>query len=317
MRGPNASPITQSGNDVALLGSLLNQSSDDHSDVNSIRPLTEADLPALRLHLHSRLREIEVYHAVRALPGLSQWHPESGEYVLVTPWRHRDDIISLREVSTFHHESDLVAAVFEAANEQGIGACITSETYERRRPIFYSRNGMELIETIIAYHHDRVADFMDLVELPVQEFVPVTLDDHTLLEQVIETDHAAFPWIWRNLPGEFRWWMSQASVEVWAGLIDGEVASYHGITFFQQMGHLDRIAVHPKFQGKRLGVETLGVAMQRMARMGLHKAGLSTQLGNPVSQRLYERAGFKRSAKDDYHMYGTLLDAAPDGVESS
>ena len=235
--------------------------------------------------------------------------------MLVTPWRHREDIVSLREVSAFHHEAELVAAVFKAAEEQRISACITAETYERRRPIFYSRNGMELIETIITYRHERLADLLDAVESPVQDFVPVTLDDLDLVEQVIEADHAAFPWLWRNMPGEFDWWMSQPNVEVWAGMIDGEVASYYGSTYFQQMGHLDRIAVHPKFQGKKLGAESLHVALQRMARMGLSHAALSTQQGNPISQRLYERTGFKRSTKDDYQMYGTLLSAAPEEAE--
>lgn len=279
--------------------------------------MIEADLPALRLQHHSRLREEEARRAVQELPGLSQWHPESGEYVLVTPWRHRTDIISLREVSAFHHESELVAAVFAAAEQHELGAVITAETYERRRPIFYSRNGMDLIETIIAYHHNRVGDFLDAIESPVQEFVPVTLDDPELLQQVIAADHAAFPWIWWNSPGEFQWWMSQPSVEVWAGMIDGQVASYYGTTYFQSMGHLDRIAVHPDWQGKKFGLETLTIAMQRMARMGLQRAALSTQLGNPVSQRLYERTGFERSAKDDYHMYGTLLSAAPDEAETT
>ena len=309
--------MTQSGKNVALLRSLLNQANTAANHPHGIVALTEADLPALRLHLHSRLREEEVFQAVRQLPGLSQWHPQSGEYILVTPWRHREDIISLREVSAFHHESELVAAVFAAADQKGLAACITAETYEKRRPIFYTRNGMELFETIIAYHHERVVDFMDIIESPAQEFVPVTLDDPALLEQVMEVDHAAFPWLWRNLPGEFHWWMSQPSVEVWAGIIDGEVASYYGTTLFQQLGHIDRIAVHPKYQGQRLGAETLHASLQRMARMGLQKAALSTQLGNPVSQRLYERTGFRRSAKDDYQMYGTLLSAAPDEAEQT
>lgn len=300
---------------MALLQSLFNQSEPDPSDEPLIVPLTEADIPSLRLQLHSRLQEAEAYRAVRDLPGLSQWHPQSGEYVLVAPWRHRTDIISLREVSAFHHESSLVAAVFEAADVQGVAACITAETYERRRPIFYSRNGMDLMETIISYQHTRVQDYLDAIEAPVQDFVPVSLDDPELVQKVFETDNSAFSWIWKNSPGEFQWWMQQPTVEVWAGMIDGHVTSYYGTTFFQSMGHLDRIAVHPDWQGKRLGAETLTVALQRMARMGLQRAALSTQLGNSVSKKFYERNGFKRSEKDDYQMYGTLLSAAPDDME--
>lgn len=293
----------------------MNQDQTPEPDRDRIVPLTEADLPALRMHLHSRLHEEEARRLVRLLPGLSQWHPASGEYVLIAPWRHRTDIISLREVSTFHHESDLLAAAFAAADEQGLLACITAETFERRRPVFYSRNGMAMIETIIAYHHDQASAYLDAVESPVQQFVHVTLDDHELLQQVIATDHAAFSWMWHNSPGEFFAWMSNPSVEVWAGMIDGRVASYFGTTYFTSMGHLDRIAVHPDFQGQRLGQETLAFALQRMAQTGLNHGALSTQLGNEVSKRLYDRAGFHRSTKDDYHMYGTLLSAAPKDME--
>lgn len=300
---------------MALLHSLINQANKEDADPHGIVALTEDDLPALRLHLHTRLSVDEVHRAVRMLPGLSQWHPRSGEFVIVTPWRHRQDIITLREVSAFHHESELISAVFAAAEQKELAACITAETYERRRPIFYSRNGMELVETIIAYRHNSVGGFFDAIETPQQDFVPVTLDNPELLQKVMETDHAAFPWLWRNMPGEFHWWMNQPSVEVWAGLIDGEVASYFGTTFFTQLGHLDRIAVHPSFQGRGLGAESLTLALQRMAHRGLSKAALSTQQGNPVSQRLYERMGFRRSGKDDYQMYGTLLPAAPEEAE--
>lgn len=297
---------------MALLRKLISYTDKPEGE---IVPLTEADLPALRLHLHSRLQEMDAYNAVRNLPGLSQWHPESGEYILVTPWRHRSDIISLREISTFYHESELIEAVFAAAENQGIGAVITSETYEKRRPIFYANNGMEVMETIISYQHERAGDFLDAIENPQQKFVPVTLDDSDLFEQLMATDHAAFTWLWRNYPGEFYWWMNQPSVEVWAGMIDGRVASYYGTTYYQQLGHLDRIGVHPDFQGMGLGRETLLMAMQRMASRGLHKAALSTQLGNDVSQGLYESVGFRRVTKNDYEMYGTLLSAAPTEVE--
>lgn len=299
---------------MALLRSLLTTSAEDD---DRIVPLTEADLPVLRLQHHSRLQEDEAINALRALPGISQWHPTSGEYLLVSPWRHRTDILSFRELSAFHHESELVAAVFAAAEANGLGACITAETYERRRPMFYDRNGMALVETIITYHHDRIADFADAPTTPHQTFVPVTLQDAELIEQVIALDSAAFPWLWRNSPGEFLWWMQQRSVEVWAGMLDDRVVSYFGSTFFQSMGHLDRIAIHPDWQGQGLGMETLHVALRRMSTLGMTRAGLCTQLGNDASQHLYERAGFHRAPQHDYNIYGTLLAAAPDEAHTT
>ena len=311
-RCEHASSFQFAGFAVALLQSFLRNSDPDEPNGSGIVPLTIDDLPALRLQSHSRLNPDEALRCLTTLPGLSQWHPLSGEYVLVAPWRHRTDIVSLREVSAFHHESSLVSAVFRSAIDQGRSACITAETYEKRRPIFYSRNGMELFETIIAYHHNRIDGFLDAIESPTQKFVPVTLDDPELLQQVMDTDRAAFGWLWHNSVGEFEWWMHQHNVEVWAGVIDGRVASYYGTTYFHAMGHLDRIGVHPDFQGKRFGTETLTVALQRMAQMGLPRAALSTQIGNVASKHLYESIGFKRSEREDYQMYGTIFPAAPD-----
>lgn len=223
--------------------------------------------------------------------------------------------MSLREVSAFYHETELVAAVLEAAEQKGLRACITAESYERRRPIFYFRNGLELFETIVSYHHSRNADFIDALESPIQQFVAVNLDDAEMMKALVALDSRAFPWLWQNSAGEFAWWMRQPSVEVWAGVIEDQVVSYYGTTLFHQMGHLDRIAVHPDWQGKGLGREILTFAMQRLAQLGLPEAGLSTQMDNEVSRRLYERVGFVRREREDYHMYGTLLSAAPDESE--
>ena len=279
---------------------------------DTVVPLLEADVPALRLRNTSLVRDDEVIESLRLMPGLSFWHPASGEFVLVTPWRHRFDIPTFRLISAFGHEFDLVSGALQAAATNGKAAFITTETYERRRPIFYANHGLDNLETIIAYRHDRVADFLGVAGTPVQDFQVVQPGDGALINQLVALDHAAFPWIWRNSLEEFQWWMGQPSVEVTAGLIDGRVASYYGTTYFRNMGHLDRIAVHPDFQGRAFGKETLTVALQRMAGIGQTQAALCTQQANKVSQALYERAGFQRAPHDDYHMYGTLFPAAPE-----
>ena len=278
---------------------------------DAVAPLTFADIPALRLSNRSLVRDDEVVASLRTMPGLSQWHAASGEFVLVAPWRHRSDIPTFRLISAFGNEPELVEAALDAADASGKAAFITTETYERRKPEFYAKHGLDRLETIIGYQHDRVEDFLDIAIEPVQEFRPVQFGDDDLIEGMIALDHAAFPWLWRNSREEFVWWMQQQFVEVTVGLIDGVVTSYYGVTYFSNMGHLDRIAIHPDYQGRALGRETLTVALQRMARLGQKRAALCTQATNAVSQRLYERAGFHRVPGNDYHMYGGLLSAAP------
>ena len=283
---------------------------------NAVMPLALADIPALRLGNRSLVRDDEVVESLRTMPGISHWHPASGEFVLVAPWRHRSDIATFRLISAISNERALVNACLDAANTAGMAAFITTETYERRKPEFYANHGLDRIETIIGYHHERMEDYLDLAIQPLQEFRPVQAGYDELIEGMIALDHAAFPWLWRNSIEEFAWWMQQQFVEVAVGLIDGVVSSYYGITYFRSMGHLDRIAIHPDYQGRALGKETLSVAMQRMARMGLKRAALCTQETNAVSQKLYERAGFYRVPSDDYHMYGTLLAAAPQEAQA-
>ena len=282
---------------------------------DAILPLKLEDVPQLRRSNRMLARDDEVVEALRFMPGLSHWHPASGEFVLVAPWRHRSDSPTFRLLGAFGNEPELVTAAIDAADTAGKKAFITTETYERRKAEFYARHGLNRIETIMAWHHDRVPDFLDIHLEPLQEFHSVEVTDTELAEGMLALDHAAFPWIWRNSPEEFWWWMNRPEVEVTVGLLDGKVVSYFGITHFREMGHLDRIAIHPDYQGKSLGKETLTVAMQRMAQLGYRQAALSTQSSNEISQRLYKRAGFRHDSKNDYHMYGVLLTAAPEEVK--
>lgn len=285
--------------------------------LDAVLPLTFADIPALRLSNRSLVRDDEVVASLRTMPGLSQWHPPSGEFVLVAPWRHRGDIATFRLINAFGNEPELVEAALDAADATGKAAFITTETYERRKPEFYASHHLDRLETVISYQHERINDFLDVVINPAQEFRPVQFGDDDLIRGMVALDHAAFPWLWRNSREEFAWWMQQQYVEVTVGLIDGVVTSYYGTTHFRTMGHLDRIAIHPDYQGQGLGKETLTIALQRMARLGQKRAALCTQATNKVSQQLYERAGFRRVPNDDYHMYGRLLSAAPEEARTA
>lgn len=301
-----------SGFDVTILRLTNKRAPHTEPYPDAILPLTIDDIPTLRRSNRMLARDDEVVESLQAMPGLSHWHPASGEFVLVAPWRHRHDIPTFRIMSAFSNEYDLVSAALQAADNAGMSAFVTTETYEKRQPEFYASHGLDRLETIMAYHHARVQDYLDVQLEPRQEFRPLQIGDSDIADGMIALDHAAFPWVWRNSPEEFWWWMNQRSVEVTVGLIDGMVVSYYGTTNFRDMGHLDRIAIHPDYQGMSLGKETLSVALQRMARMGHKQAALSTQSSNLISQNLYHKAGFRHQDKNDYHMYGALLTAAPE-----
>lgn len=278
---------------------------------DSVLPLMPADLPQLYVSNHHRLNPGDLARWVAEMPGISQWHPASGEFVVATRWRNRPDIPMIQLLSSFNHETDLIRASIASAEEQGMAAYVTVEMYEKRRPAFYRKNGFELLEDIVIYGHQRSHDFLDLEFAPRQEFWPITASDDASIASLIDVDSAAFSWLWRNSRQEFEWWLNQPSVEAFVGTIDGEIASYYGATLFNGMAHLDRIAVHPQYQGAGIGRETLVYAMRRFASLGLGRVALSTQHENMVSRNMYEWAGFHRTPQDDFRMYGVILSAAP------
>lgn len=57
--------------------------------------------------------------------------------------------------------------------------------------------------------------------------------------------------------------------------------------------YLDSIAVAPGTQGKGIGKQLIGAAVDKAMEEGMQKAGLLVSTDNPAAQRLYERMGFK------------------------
>ena len=59
------------------------------------------------------------------------------------------------------------------------------------------------------------------------------------------------------------------------------------------LAHINRIAVHPRYQGRGVGALLLQDALDGFWRLGAERVTLNTQSDNDSSQRLYHRFGFK------------------------
>ncbi|HWV23741.1 MAG TPA: GNAT family N-acetyltransferase [Thermomicrobiales bacterium] len=281
----------------------------DKDQDNGVRTLTPADIHRLNTRDHPRLEEGDAEAMVIQAPGLSKWHPESGEFILVTPWRHRRDIPSIAINSAFRHEDALIEAAIESATEQDAAAFIMLETYESRRPVFYTRNGMEKLEQIVTYEHAHPRAFLATMIERRQRFVRLDRQNAALGQQVLEVDHAAFPWLWWNSPEEFSSYLALPNIDVWAGVVDDNVVSYVGFTHYRHWSHLDRIAIRPDVQRRGYGREALHFAVELMVARGAMRVALSTQSTNPASRRLYESVGFHPTPDHDYNVYGVILPA--------
>ncbi|RLC61686.1 MAG: hypothetical protein DRI80_08170 [Chloroflexota bacterium] len=109
---------------------------------------------------------------------------------------------------------------------------------------------------------------------------------------VVAVDRAAFT------P---HWWHSETTMRRRAAVAShfavaemaGEVAGYAEGELRLPKAHLNRIAVHPAYQGRGIGTLLLRDALRAFWRSGAEQVTLNTQADNRYSQRLYRRFGFE------------------------
>ena len=272
------------------------------------RQLWPADVSRLRLHDHSRLDEADAAALVVECPGSSFWIPETGEFLIVTPWRHRSDIVTIHTSGAFAHEAVLMEAVIDHAAGEGYAALIVMDINESRHPAFYARHGLTKLEDIVTYEHRQPAQLATAGHYEGLDFRQVDPGDGPARAILLNLDHEAFPWLWRNSPSEFESYLRFPGVEVWIGYSGSEAVCYAGFTHYHRWGHLDRIATVPRHQGKGYGRQMLGMAVQRMVARGAYRVALSTQGVNARSRKLYADAGFSRTPDDDYAIFAILFD---------
>lgn len=279
-----------------------------HSDSPEVVPLEERDLELLNTEGNPKIREIDIRAVLEKSPGTSHWVPETGEFILVAPWRSRVALPYVHTIWSFRSDDTLIQAASDIVQSQGAAALLMLESGERRKPSFYHQHGFERIEIIRTYEHPEPTVLGRQYDAGVQRFARVTKDDDDLLDAVMSIDHSAFSWFWVNSREELRSYLSVPGIEVWAGIHDERVVSYIGLTAYRQWAHLDRIAVPPHLQGGGFGRSALAFAAQRMAEGGAVRIGLSTQNGNQASRRLYESVGFRHTRHSDYDVYGRVFD---------
>lgn len=274
---------------------------------NGPGPLVQALLPGdvPRLRLSRPIHETTVLEALAELPNRSVWSPDTLEFALLAPWRHRCDISLCQELSAVRHPERLLRAATERCREAGDSLFVVLDMDEHRPRGFYDRSGLAPIETVITYEAERSR---------IPPFAPSRIrferaeparPDH--LAALLAIDHAAFPWLWWNSAAEFREYRHTPGVELHLGFDGDQPVTYLGFTTFSGWGHLDRIAVDPMAQGRGIGRAALSFALDILLRRRANRIGLSTQEGNWRSRRLYEAFGFRRSPLYDYTLYGAAL----------
>ena len=240
-----------------------------------IRVLRPGDVAALRLGGYRRVGPAEVRALAESYPGRSVWAPESLEFALLAPWRHREEIAVVQELAAVRHAAALLAAAVERCRTADAALVLMIEMDETRRQSFYTRAGFDPIEQVITYELDGVRPAPVVPGgLTFQRVRPM---DTVGLAELVRIDHAAFPWLWWNSGAEFAAYGQTAGVQLYLGRRAGRPVAYVGVTTYAGWGHLDRIAVEPAAQGEGLGRQALAFAVGTLAQQGARRVALSTQ----------------------------------------
>jgi ribosomal protein S18 acetylase RimI-like enzyme len=271
-------------------------------------PLGSEDVRSLRLPWSSPFDEQSLIAHVRAHPDRSFWYPQTGEYLIGEPWRHRREITTIADVSAREHAPLLIEALRVAPTSSPQELIVMTDFVNARPPSLYASLGLRRIQEVICYEMRAVTADTPCTRLT---FRRASIHEPTERDALLGVDHASFPWLWHNTADEFTAYQRGDGVELYVGYDRAaRPIAYFGVTHFRGWGHLDRIGVVPSAQGAGHGLEALRYAVHLLARAGATRIGLSTQADNLRSQRLYQRFGFQRTYQNDYHIHGLWIDPA-------
>ncbi len=166
---------------------------------------------------------------------------------------------------------------------------------------FYRQIGFDVLEEVVPYErpHCQVEPLS-----PRLAMRSLAEDD---LSALVALEEQAFPWLWWETAESF--WETAQRPDCWAytAWLGRDLVGYLILAQRADLGHINRIAVHPRWQGQGYGAELLTYAIGDLARHGARRVGLNTQANNIRSQRLYERFAFRRT-DDRYWVYGLWLE---------
>ncbi len=262
-------------------------------------PLTPDAVSRMRLPWESRFTIAELSDYVAANPWSAFCIPGTGGYAVGGLWQARSDIGVIVEVLGSDRREELLNALLCSMQAQGVRLVVLSQDEDMRALGFYKHRGWVEMEEVLVY---RRPDVVTKAHLDGLQYFPLEAARASALQQLEE---AAFPWLWQYGPAFFDEAASTPNRRMLMAYDAGRLIGYFIVTLHHELGHLDRLAVHPEFQGQGYGRRLLLRSLEEMAAIGARTAALSTQAGNTQSQRLYEANDFHRSGS--YRIFGRWL----------
>jgi len=273
-------------------------------------PLRPEDVAGLNLNWNSHFNTPGLRNHVREFPGLCWRVRGQGEYIVGDNWRRREKVGQIIETRARLYRAELVQELVNEYARRGYGAIVVGSDEQSDNARFYNEIGFQEMEQIVYYEKPDVLSNYNYRQHPTQ---PLLMPyQPALLPDLVQVDHAAFPWLWWNSQNELEHYVKQEGVTIYlayrqAAGADLVPIGYFGFTLYERWAHLDRLAVTTHLQGQRLGAYQLAYALELMASRGARRVTLSTQETNYQSQRLYEGFGFQKVRSLEYSLIGKWL----------
>lgn len=274
-------------------------------DQPAIAPLGAADTRDLRLPWLSRFNASLLANHLQMHPGHGLWVPRTGEYAIWEPWRHRDDIACVLEVTARRGRDALLEEMVELLAGQGYRLVLCPDEVWRDHTKHWMGAGFSQVERIVFFRRDLRDNLEGQPRVPLPE-LNIRRANLADMSDLLLVDHDSFPWMWWNSRAEFEKYIQIDNVYAYLAYLDSAPVGYASFTMYDNWAHLDRLAVASSHQGRKLGAAQLVYTLHRMTEMGAQSVGLSTQENNTQSHRLYTAFGFKRQS-ETMTFYGRSL----------
>ncbi|MBI2862925.1 MAG: GNAT family N-acetyltransferase [Chloroflexi bacterium] len=271
---------------------------------DGVVPLRPEDLAWIAIDWNRSRSWEELRRCILEHPYLAWRLADGKSYTIGGFWRQRREIGVIEELGGSRGRSQLLCRLIQTYREGGARLIVIDFTAQPQPLSLLSQLNFSPIDHIVYYeklgcHHPDCESVPDMRPYASSE-----------REGILDVDQAAFPWLWWNSAAELEEYSTTRDVHLFTARDGESIVGYVGFTLRHQWAHLDRIAIHPKYQGTGWGKGLLGFALNTMEQLGVHRVTLNTQTTNKAAQAIYHRFGFRRMPLN-YTLYGLWLDENP------
>ena len=269
--------------------------------------------PSIRLGQPGRYQRARIAR-FRSFLGVRSGFPIADELLVVAPWRNREDIAAVAQISAVRRLDDLIHSARDASFRLGAHAFVMPEWNETRSPRFYERNGLRNVRgCCLVRDRNRRRRARTICDSgnPVRSWSPSTRCCSIRFLPSITRLFPGFGVILGSSSSTTS--LPRASRSGRCGIQRANQSDMSASPAMQDGVIWTELPSRPRVRVRDTAQPRFDSRLRGCGNLERGGSGLSTQLSNLRSQQLYARIGFQQTRQNDYRIYGTLAPDAPIG----